>query len=72
MYLRYVTLIEYVDDNGRFKYSINRDNEKIYIFTKKTHPYRSSFPTLNRNLLTQTELFKKYKLEEFQIKKIFK
>ena len=60
MYLRCVTLIEYDYDNGRIKYSINGDGENIYILSKITNPYITEFPTLDRNLLTRIELYKKY------------
>ena len=62
MYLRCVTLIEYDHDNGRIKYSINGDSENIYILSKvtNTYPHSTSSPTIDRNLLTRTELFKKY------------
>lgn len=61
MYLMCVTLIDYDSVNGRVKYSINGDGEKIYNEDQVSRRYSEyNEPTLNQNILIKTELFKKY------------
>jgi len=61
MYLMCVTLVDYDSDNGRVKYSINGDGEKIYNKDRVSNRYTGSiYPTLDGTILYKTELYKKY------------